>query len=113
MIGKFLSRNKVGRWITARVHRHDGVVLGLRFMMGGGCWMCRVVTRDTIPPHVKQRLIDSLEDQSSIKISDPEDGKLGISTSAVAKRQYDEIIARDPERAKELQEAIENIRKKP
>jgi hypothetical protein len=83
----------------------------LRFGSGVNCLVCRYVWSWTAP-HIRD---EPFRDESRIEVSKPvldADGKVikrGIVMSATVKRQLEEILAKDPEGAKRVQEAIEHI----
>lgn len=115
-MARFLGATRLGRTVIRIFHRwpiHPGLRSPLIFAWdaAGACIFCRVMTRSF------ERLLPSFEDQSSIKISEPEydaDGKLikrGVTMTATAKRQLEEIFADDPELAALVQKQIESVAK--
>lgn len=102
-------------WVVHRGPVHPGWDNPLRFAYGpDGCWLCHFVvgrSLKSLPPEA----MDAFEDQSRVDLSEPElneDGtvkKLGISMSAVAKRQFDEIVANDPAAREALEKMFEQI----
>lgn len=109
----FLSKNRAGRKLVILVHPrvHSGWTHPLRFMAGGGCWLCNLMSRPFREMVAREQ---PFPDETSIKISDPvyaEDGTVirrGVSMSATAKRQLDQIMA-NPEQAAAVQKAIDEI----
>lgn len=108
-VGKFLTTTRVGRWLLPVVHRrlHPGIRHPFRFQ-GGACWLCNVVMEEAA-----RHFPDDFADQSTIKISEPSEGRLGISMSATAKRQLDAIKENDPEAWALIQRQMEEIAKNP
>jgi hypothetical protein len=114
-LARFLTTNRLGRRITTLIHGsllHPGWNHPMRFAQYG-CWLCRQVTAEYIRD-------DPYRDQSNIKVSEPEyapDGALvrrGMSISATAQRQLDEIMANaDPKQIAALHEAMDRIAKDP
>lgn len=108
---RFLTQNKVGRRITIWLHPrlHPGISEPLRFGGSERCWLCVRVMRDHF------RRMPPIMDRSSIKLSEPEyneDGTVkrrGMTMTATAKRQLDEIMASDPKAAAAIQEMMDKI----
>jgi len=102
----FLGHNRVGRKIVILAHPrlHPGWPSPLQFAEFG-CGLCRYMNHG-----LSAVFAQPFEDESSIDVEPASEGKRAITMTATAKRQYDEIMAGDPEKAKALQEAIERIR---
>lgn len=112
MMAWFFGHTRVGRAITMIVHRwplHPGKHHPLRFQSSGGCLLCRLVTSEILDRGHR----DALDDQSSIVLTEPSPGYRGINMTATAKRQLDEIMAKDPSAAAKIQEAIKEIARDP
>lgn len=104
-LGRFLTRHRIGRAITMRVHPlvHDGLRHPLTFAVAAGCWVCRIAwSAVDLPP-------EAFTDRSQIKISEPTGERLGLTMTATAKRQYDKIMEGDPETAEALRKAMDAI----
>lgn len=112
-VAKFLTTNRLGRWLTSRYHRHGEAWMGLRFGSGQNCWLCRTVWDEM------DRYREPFEDESSITIREPEyneDGSVkvyGMSMTATAKRQMEAIINKDPALGERLRQEMERIAAEP
>jgi hypothetical protein len=108
-LARFLGTNAVGRklviWIHPRIHPR---MRALAFASGADCWLCQYMTRELA------KIMDRtpFEDRSSIVVSEPTEARRGISMTATARRQLDEIIANDPEAGIKIQETMDEIAKK-